>query len=93
MDKQGKGPKNVECPEPEYVKLNLEPSAKLWAVKLFQGGDNTFGVVYTKRDDAPHITGSNNGDLEYMPSVNDLWFLKKLLSVKYTWPGKDSWLL
>lgn len=29
MDKKGKGPKNIECPEPEYVKLNLESSARL----------------------------------------------------------------
>ena len=92
MDKQGKGPKNIECSKPKHVKLNLEPSAKLWAVKLFQGGDNTFGI-YTKRDDAPHITGYSNGDLEYMSSMNNLWFLKKLLSVKYTWLGKDSWFL
>ena len=63
MDKQVKGPKNIGCPKPEYVKLNLEPSTKLLAVKLFQRGDNTFGVVYTKRNDAPHITGSSYGDL------------------------------
>lgn len=31
---------HIECPKPEYVKLNLDPSAKLLAVKLSQGGDN-----------------------------------------------------